>query len=130
MENVFLSFQEAIKKAKLSAGQPKFRSQRSELFAELYSYYEKSFKKNSWVDYINWLKKNHFKHSKDKVITFKTSKEFHKKITVASFCSFWLGFMKTEDLYYLISIAKDKDQRGENFNRWLFWAIKPELLTP
>lgn len=51
---------------------------------------------------------------------------YFKKDTEKSFCSYRLGFMKTDDLYFLISIAKDKDNRGENFNRWLFWAIKPE----
>lgn len=122
--NVDNKFLEAIEKRKLEVEKPKFRSERSELFNELYSYYEKSYRKNCWSDYITWLKKNKFKHSKEKIAEFKKSKDFRKKISIKSFCSFWLSFVKTNDLYYLISIAKDKDQRGENFNKWLFWAIK------
>lgn len=109
---------------RLENPKPKFRSERNALFNELYGYYEKSYRKNCWSDYIAWLRKNKFKHTKDRVNEFKATKDFRKKITVKSFCSFWLSFLKTNDLYYMISIAKDKDQRGENFNKWLFWAIK------
>lgn len=122
----FVSLSEAISKKMSEIEKPKFRCERSELFNELYSYYEKSYKKNSWSSYIAWLKKNRFKHSKEKIAEFKRDKSFRKQIPVSSFCSFWLSFMKTDDLYYLVSIAKDKDNRGENFNKWLFWAIKPQ----
>jgi len=44
MENSFISFREAIEKFK-SIDAPKRLSQRSELFKELYQYYEKSYKK-------------------------------------------------------------------------------------
>ena len=77
-----------------------------------------------WKNYIAWLKQNRFKHSRDTVEEFK--KIAPKEISVKSFCSFWLGHLKTEDLYYLLSIAKDKEQRGESFNKWLFWALKAE----
>lgn len=125
MDNPFLSLQQALAEKMAEFGErPKFKSQRAELFAELYTYYEKSYKHNSWLNYIAWLKANRFKHTRERVEQYKKSKEFRKKITIKSFCSFWLSFMKTNDLYYLISIAKDKERRKENFNKWLFWSIK------
>lgn len=102
------------------------RSQRAELFKELYGYYERCYKKNTWADYRSWLARNRYKHSQARTEEFKKSKDFRKPIEISSFCSYWLGFLKTEDLYYLISIARDKENRGENFNKWLFWAIKKQ----
>lgn len=123
----FLSLQEAIQKRASEIGKPKFRSERNALFNELYKYYDKSWRKNMWSDYISWLKKNKYKHSKENVALYK--KKAFPKISEKSFCSYWLSFMKTNDLYYLISIAKDKDQRGENFNKWLFWSLKDRELS-
>lgn len=122
------SLAKALEQKKLEFGsKPKFRSQRNELFNELYSHYEKSYKKNTWSAYIQWLKQNKFKHSNLMVEKYKKDKSFRKQITEKSFCSFWFSFLKTEDIYYLNSIARDKDNRGENFNRWLFWSIKPPV---
>lgn len=129
MQNNFLSLKDAIEKIKLNIPEQKVLSERATLFKELYSYYEDSYKKNSWSNYIGWLKENHIKHSKDSVEQFKKTKLHRKQIDIKSFCSFWLGFIKTKDLYYLISIAKDKQNRNENFNKWLFWAIKVENTT-
>jgi len=97
-------------------------NQRQELFAELYNYYEKDYKKQAWKSYVQWLKQNRIKHNKISIQEYK--KIAFKKITVKSFCSFWLSFIPTVDLWYLVSIAKDMDNRGQSFNRWLFWAIK------
>lgn len=107
----------------------KFKSQRAELFNELYGFYEKSYKKNMWSAYRMWLGKNKLKHSPERIVQFKKSKDFRKPITVRSFCSYWLGFLETGDLYFLLSVAKDKFNRGENFNKWLFWAIKKESVV-
>lgn len=126
MENSFISFRDAIEKFK-SIDAPKRLSQRAELFKELYSYYEKSYKKNTWLDYIKWLKENHIKHTKESIAKFDKIKR--KPITVKSFCSFWLSHIPTIDLYYLISIAKDMENRNQNFNKWLFWSIKCENTT-
>ena len=133
------SFKKAIEqaKARLEGTQnpvmyrlsDRIKSHRAELFKELYSYYELSYKKNAWSDYKRWLGKNRFKHSPVKVAEFRKSKEFRKPIDISSFCSYWFGFLKTEDLYYLISIARDKHNRGENFNKWLFWSIKPNSVV-
>lgn len=99
-----------------------FNSQRAELFSQLYQIYELDFKKQTWKNYLKWLKEKRFKHSKEKVQEYK--KIMYKKITVASFCSFWLSHIPTEDLYYLLSIAKDMQNRNQSFNKWLFYNLK------
>lgn len=97
-------------------------NQRQELFAELYNYYEKDYKRQAWKSYVAWLKQNRVKHTKLAVENYK--KVAFKKITVKSFVSYWLGFIPTPDLWYLVSIAKDMDNRGQSFNKWLFYSIK------
>lgn len=125
MDSDYISFKDAINKKKLEVSTPlKFNSKRSELFAELYSYYERSYKKNTWSEYIKWLKKNKYKHSKERVEEYKKIKR--PIITVRSFCSYWFSFIPTNDLPYILSIARDMEHRNQNFNKWLFWSIKNE----
>jgi hypothetical protein len=126
-----LQIQEAVERGReesLHENTAKCKSQRAELFKELYSYYEKSYKQNTWTDYRRWLGRNKFKHSPQRIAEFKKSNDYRKKIAVKSFCSYWFSFLKTSDLYYLISVVKDKDSRGENVNKWLFWSIKNSVL--
>lgn len=104
--------------------QPTFRSQRSEVFAELYKYYENDWKVQTWKNYISFLKQEKKKDSNESRQLFTKSKFYFKKISVKSFCSFWLSFLTTEELYYLVSIAKDKLNRKESFNKWLFYSLK------
>lgn len=129
MRDTFISLSEALAKQRLVLTKPKIRSERASIFNDLYPYYEKSYKKNTWLSYIAWLKTNRFKHSSQKVEEFKRTPAYFKIIDVKSLCSFWLGFMKTEDLYYLVSIAKDMDKRGQNFNKWLFYSIKDKSVV-
>lgn len=122
MENPFISLKQALQEKQQEYSGKKFRSERNEQFFELYNHYAKSYKKNMWVNYIGWLKQNRFKHSKERVAQYK--KIAYPIINEKSFCSYWFGFMKTNDLYFLNSICRDKENRGENVNKWLFWAIK------
>lgn len=120
-----ISLQDALKEKREALDViPKARSERASLFGELYEFYEKDYKRQTWLSYIKWLKENRFKHNKERVMQYK--KVAFPKITIKSFCSYWLCHMKTEDLYYLISIARDHDHRGTSFNRWLFWALKAD----
>lgn len=131
-----ISIAQAIANMKLSVEQPFVedkadKNQRRSLFRDLYPYYERDWKRQTWKTYNTWLRANRMKHSSVNQAAFKKTKLYFPKITPASLASFWLCHMKTEDLYYLISIAKDKENRKESFNRWLFWSIKvqPELST-
>lgn len=100
------------------------KSQRAEIISQIYEYYLLDNKKQNWKNYIKWLKCNKLKHSKDNMSIFKKTKEYHKNIPIKSFCSFWLSHIKTFDLFYILSIAKDKNNRNESFNKWLFWSLK------
>lgn len=116
----YLTFQQAIDKYRNE--KPKL-TERQEILKQLYGYYEKSYKKNTWSEYVKWLKQTKTKHSKKSVEDYK--KKAFKKITISSFCSYWLSHIPTKDLYYLLSYARDMDNRGENFNKWLFWSLNP-----
>lgn len=117
----FITLQEAIKKYKNE--KPKI-SQRSDLLRQIYEYYQKSYKKNTWFNYLKWLKENKKEVSEETQNEFRKTKLYHKQIDTRSFCSFWLGHIPTEDLWYLLSIAKDMDNRNQNFNKWLFWSLR------
>lgn len=117
----FITLQEAIKKYKNE--KPKI-SQRSDLLRQIYEYYQKSYKINTWHNYLKWLKENKKEVSKETQDEFRKTKIYHKQIDIRSFCSFWLGHIPTKDLWYLLSIAKDMENRNQNFNKWLFWALK------
>lgn len=117
-----ISLGDAIKQYGRDIAKPTFKSERSECLSQLYQFYEKDYKIQKWKDYIAWLKANRKKHTPDSIREYNVI--HHKKITLKSFCSFWLGHIPTDDLYYLLSIAKDKDNRKESFNRWLFYNLK------
>ena len=122
MELNYFSFEQAIQRRKEEIGIHNFKSQRSELLNQLYAFYEKDYKKQTWKNYITWLKKNRKKHSKETIAEFRLVS--YPKINIRSFCSFWLGHIPTNDLYYLVSIARDCDNRGVSFNKWLFYSLK------
>ncbi len=126
METPFLSLRETLEARMRELPEPPCRSERAELFKELYGFYERSYKKNTWSDYLAWLRRNRFRHSSERVVQYEKDKSYRKIIPVSSFCSYWFGFLKTSDLYYLISVVRDMEHRGMNVNRWLFWAIKPK----
>lgn len=117
------SLQELISQKKAeNLFKKEFKSQRAELLSQLYFIYELDFKKQTWKNYIKWLRSNGREHCSLNVIEYK--KIMYKKITVASFCSFWLSHIPTEDLFYLVSIAKDMQNRNQSFNKWLFYNLK------
>lgn len=99
-------------------------NQRRVLMKELYEHYETEWKFQTWQNYKNWLAQNKLKPCFENQEKFKKSAFYFIKITPKSFASFWLGHIPTNDLHYLVSIAKDKRNRKESFNRWLFWALK------
>lgn len=122
-----ISLQEAM--AQMNIAQPvipekRSRSERAELLGQLYTFYQKDYKKQTWKTYVTWLKENKKKHSKDMMEVFKKTKSYYPIIKEKSFFSYWIGHVPTRDLYYLLSIAKDKDNRRESFNKWLFFNLK------
>lgn len=105
---------------KLSAN--KIRSERADVISQIYPSYQKSTKKENWKRYIKWLKETKSKHSFEKVILFRKEKSFLKTRDIKSF-SIMLSHIPAKDLYYILSIAKDKENRNENFSGWLMGEI-------
>lgn len=99
-----------------------FKSERAEIIDQLYIFYQTSTKKENWKRYIKWLKQNKFKASPLKIQSFKKTTNHLKTRTIKSFCVM-LAHILTGDLYYLLSVAKDKDKRGENFSGWLMGEV-------
>lgn len=98
-------------------------SERSELLKELYSHYLYWNKKDNIKKFLQVHKDNRKIYNKELQEQFKKSKDYYKPITVKLFCV-RLSHIPTQDLYYLTSIAKDMRNRGNNFNKWLWWSIK------
>lgn len=117
-----ISFAEALEEQKKLIGEKLPKSERSDILKQLYGFYEEDYKKEKWKDYIRWLKANNRPHTSEAISAYKKSS--YPQITVKSFCSFWLSHIPTNDLYFLLSIARDKRNRGESFNRWLFHSLK------
>lgn len=120
-----ISFKDAILEAEKKQGKQKSLPQRTALLKELYEFYERDYGRMMRKQYFIWL--GNRKHNESLKALFMKTPSYRKKITPKSFASFWLSHIPTPDLYYLISIAKDKEARRESFNRWLFWALKPDL---
>ncbi len=98
------------------------RSERADILKQIYPFYVLSTRKENWKRYIGWLKSNKTKNTKERVIQFKKEKSCLKSRNEKSFV-IMLSHIPTKDLYYLLSIAKDKDKRGENFSGWLMGEI-------
>lgn len=125
MSTTFLSLGDAIERMKYEAPVKKYRSSRNKLMEELHQFYKDDKYILDRQAYAKWLFRNKLKPSPENIQKWKkTSGEYYPEITPASFASFWLGHIPTDHLYYLISIAKDKKNRKESFNKWLFWALK------
>lgn len=129
MDTEYISIKDAIAKFKKCGIEfrpsRQVKSQRAELMQQIHEFYLK----DKWVNdrklCAKWLSRKKMKPTKENVeIWKKESKEFRKPITAKSLASFWLCHIPTHDLYYIVSIAKDKKERGESFNRWMFWSIK------
>lgn len=114
------SLKEAIQQKKIDSSIAK--SERAEILKQIYGYYEKDYKRQTWISYIQWLKDNRKKHTRDTVEMYK--KIAYKQIIISSFCSYWLSPIPTKDLYYILSNAKSMEHRGESFNKWLFHSLK------
>lgn len=98
------------------------RSERAELLGQIYEKYRASNKTQNHKRYVKWLAENKFKHSEQKVVEFKKTKICLKARTIKSF-AIMLAHIPTKDLYYILSIAKDKENRNENFGGWLMGEI-------
>ena len=107
-----------------SIEKPKQRSKRAELIQELYDIYMNDTqirhrKKANWKRYCEWCRSNKTPDSKEAQTKFKKSKSYIKTHNIKTFVYF-LSVIPTSDLDYLISVAKDMNNRNQNFSGYLF----------
>ena len=94
-------------------------NERQELLKELYDFYLKHQKISNWKTY----RKNFREDNKKNIDLFMKSKDYYKPMDIKLFC-IRIGHIPTQDIYYLISIARDMLNRKTNFNKWLFYNLK------
>lgn len=107
-----------------SIEKPKQRSQRAELIEQLYNIYMSETqvrhrKIANWKRYCEWCRNNKTPDSEEVQSKFKKSKSYIKTHNIKTFVYF-LSVIPTSDLDYLISVAKDMNNRNQNFSGYLF----------
>lgn len=114
--------------------QPKKRtSERAQITKEIYEIYisarQKIFrKKQNWTRYIQWLKDNRTLNSPEAQKKFKKSKQYIREHDIKTFC-FFLSPIPTADLYYVLSVAKDMNNRNENFGGYIMANLSNKVKT-
>ena len=123
-----LSIQQLIQnKIETLGKKEKHLNQRQTLIKELYEVYELENKVENYIRYKHWLKKNKGTPEEFKKAKLPIDKKYIKPNT-PSFFAIRLSHIKTEDLYYLISMKNDYKNRNKYkrsaFTKWLFYSIK------
>lgn len=98
-------------------------SQRNDILRQIYSFYDSDrevflTKKKNWKRYIEFLKENKIKDGKESQERFKKSKKFIKKM-LPSTVAYFVSHIPTNDLYYVLSVVKDKSFRNESVGAYI-----------
>jgi Mg/Co/Ni transporter MgtE len=98
-------------------------SQRNDILRQIYSFYDSDrevflTKKKNWKRYIEFLKENKIKDGKESQERFKKSKKFIKKMS-SSTVAYFVSHIPTNDLYYILSVVKDKSFRNESVGAYI-----------
>jgi len=97
----------------------KFRSQRSEILDEIYQVYVDCQKIDNWASYRKLYKED----TKENQKKFVASKSYFKAWDIKRFVV-RLSYIPTDDLFYILSIARDMKNRKQNFSKWIMWNTK------
>lgn len=113
--------QDYLKKYNLDVQEVKEKAlnERQAELQAIYELYVKHQKINNWKQYRKLYKED----TKGNQERFVKSSEYYPPMPVKVF-AIKLSHMPTQDLYFLESVAKDMLNRGQNFNKWLFYNIK------
>ena len=98
-------------------------SQRNDILRQIYSFYDSDrevflTKKKNWKRYIEFLRENKIKDSKENQERFKRSKNFIKKMSPST-VAYFVSHIPTNDLYYVLSVVKDKSFRNESVGAYI-----------
>lgn len=100
------------------------RNQRRVLMKEIYQLYSSPTqrnlrKKENWKRYCKWCRENKLPDSKVNQEKFKKTKTFIKEFKEKNFAIVMNPIKGEENLYYIISVGKDMDRRGDNFGAYI-----------
>jgi len=103
-------------------------SERANIISDIFTIYtsqrERVLRKiENWKRYIQFLKENRTPDTKENQTKFKKTKQFIKEYDIKSFC-FKISHIKTPDLYYVLSVGKDMENRNQNFSGYLMKSIQ------
>ena len=98
-------------------------SQRNDILRQIYSFYDSDrevflTKKKNWKRYIEFLRENKIKDSKENQERFKKSKKFIQKMSPST-VAYFVSHIPTNDLYYVLSVVKDKSFRNESVGAYI-----------
>ena len=98
-------------------------SQRNDILRQIYSFYDSDrevflTKNKNWKRYIEFLKENKLKDTKENQDRFKKSKKFIKKMSPST-VAYFVSHIPTNDLYYILSVVKDKSFRNESVGAYI-----------
>ena len=120
-----------MEKANFTITKSKHRSQRAEIISEIFDIYTSQRdlrRKENWKRYVAWLKQYHRVTSKESENLFKKTKQYIKEMDIKRFCVL-ISHIKTDDLYYLLSVAKDMNNRNQPFGAYLISSILDKKLS-
>lgn len=105
-------------------------SERNDILRQIYSFYDTEqevllTKKSNWKRYITFLKEIKQPDSKENQSKFKRSKKFIRKSSSATI-AYFLSHIPQNDLYYVLSVAKDKSFRKESVGLYIVGLSYPQ----
>lgn len=108
----------------LKLKQDKPRSKRADFTQQIYDIYtsqqQRDFRKRlNWKRYCAWCRENKKPDCKENQEAFRKSRQFIKEHNIKTFC-FFLRVIPTNDLDYILSVAKDMQHRQQDFSGYLF----------
>jgi len=106
-------------------------NKRAEIIGELFELHngdKLGIKKANWKRYIQWLKDKQLPNSPANQIKFSKSKMFIKPLEIRGFCS-QMAHVKTDDLPYVLSVAKDKKHRQQGVAGYIRSLFPKKLST-
>lgn len=102
------------------------KNERNYLMNEIYSLYfteqeRVHNKKYRWKLYVGWLKENRLPDTKENQEKFKKTKIFKntKGFSAKRMASFFLSHVKTKDLYFVLSVVKDRYNRNQSVGQYI-----------
>lgn len=107
------------------------KQKRDEIINELWALYlsEKEVRLRkiaNWKLYCKWIKRNHFENTAYHQERFKKSSWFIKPQTLKGMC-IRLSHLKTSrDIHYVLSLCKDRHNRGQSIGAYIWGATKVE----